>query len=49
MKKERRNHELTMFSVMEKVLGKTRDVFGPLSKVWTYLHEETSSAHDQSG
>ena len=36
MKEERRNHELTMDSVLEKVQGKSRDVFGPLSRVWTY-------------
>ena len=43
---ERRNHELTMDSVLEKVQGKTRDVFGPLSRVWSYLHEVTSSDHE---
>ena len=46
MKEERRNHELTMDSVLEKVQGKTRDVFSPLSRVWTYLQEVTSSDHE---
>ena len=45
MKEERQNHELIMDSVLEKVQGKTRDVFGPLSRVWTYLQEVTSSDH----
>ena len=31
MKEECRNHELTKRSVLEKVQGKTRDVFGRLS------------------
>ena len=35
-----------MASVLEKVQGKTRDVFGPLSRVWTYLQEVTSSDHE---
>ena len=26
--------------------SKTRDVFGPLSRVWTYLQEVTSSNHE---
>ena len=30
MKEERWNYELTMESVLERVQGKTRDVFGPL-------------------
>ena len=46
MKEERRNHELTMDSVLEKVQGKTRDIFSPLSRVWTYLQEVTSSDHE---
>ena len=46
MKEERRNHELKMGSVLEKVQGKTKDVFGPLSRVWTYLQEVTSSDHE---
>ena len=46
MKEERRNHELTMDSVLEKVQGKTRDVFSPLSRVWTYSQEVTSSYHE---
>ena len=46
MKEERQNHELIMDSVLEKVQGKTRDVFGPLSRVWTYLREVTSSDHE---
>ena len=37
MKEERRNHELIMDLDLEKVQGKTRDVFGPLARVWTYL------------
>ena len=35
-----------MDSVLEKVQGKTRDVFGPLSRVWTYPQEVTSSYHE---
>ena len=35
-----------MDSVLEKVQGKTRDVFGPLSRVWTYSQEVTSSYHE---
>ena len=34
-----------MDSVLEKVQDKTRDIFGPLSRVWTYLQEMTSSDH----
>ena len=41
MTEERRNHELKMDSVLEKVQGKTTDVFGLLSRVWTYLEEVT--------
>ena len=37
MKEERRNHKLTMDSVLEKVQGKIRDVLDPLSRIWTYL------------
>ena len=46
MKEERRNYELTMDLVLEKVQGKTRDVLGPLSRVWAYLQEVTSSDHE---
>ena len=46
MKEKRWNYELTMDSVLEKVQGKTRDVFGPLSRIWTYLQEVTSSDHE---
>ena len=46
MTEKRLNHELTMDSVLEKMQGKTRDVFGPLSRVWSYLHEVTSSDHE---
>ena len=35
-----------MDSVLEKMQGKTRDVFGSLSRVWTYLQEVTSSDHE---
>ena len=45
-KEERQNHELIMDLVLEKVQGKTRDVFSPLSRVWTYLQEVTSSDHE---
>ena len=33
MKEEGWNYELTMDSVLEKMQGKTRDLFGPLSRV----------------
>ena len=46
MKEERRNHDLTMALVLEKVRGKTRDAFGPLSRIWAYLQEMTSSDHE---
>ena len=49
MKDERRNHELTMDLVLEKVQGKTRDVFGLLSRVWTYLQKVTSTYHEDEG
>ena len=45
MKEEHRNHELTMVSFGESTI-QTKDVFGPLSKVWTYLQEVTSSNHE---
>ena len=35
-----------MDSVLEKVQGKTRDVLGPLSRVWTCLQEVTSCDHE---
>ena len=46
MKEECRNRALTMASVLEKVQAKTRDVFGPLSRVCTYLQEVTPSDHE---
>ena len=46
MKEERRNHELTKDSILEKVQEKTRDAFGALSRVWTYLQEVTSSDYE---
>ena len=41
MKEEGWNYELTMDSVLEKMQGKTRDLFDPLSRVCTYLQEVT--------
>ena len=49
MKEERRNHELTLDSILENVQDKTRDVLGPLSRVWTYLQEVTSDHEDEDG
>ena len=46
IKEERWNYELTLDSVLEKVQGKTRNVFDPLSRFWTYLQEVTSSDHE---
>ena len=49
MKEERRNHELTLDSILENVQDKTRDVLGPLSRVWAYLQEVTSDHEDEDG
>jgi len=39
MKDEKKSNEILFDSVLEKVQGKSRDVLGPLSKMWLYLHE----------
>ena len=39
MKDEKKSNERLFDSVLEKVQSKSRDVLGPLSKMWLYLHE----------
>ena len=46
MKEKRRNHKLTMDSVLEKMQGKIRDVLGPLSRILTYLQQIVSPDHE---
>ena len=44
MKDDRKTTEILIDSVLEKIADKTRDVFAPMSRLWTYLEEVVQSA-----
>ena len=47
LKEKRKRTELSMESVLEKLQAKTREVYGPLARVWSYL-EDLNESRDTS-
>ena len=47
LKEKRKRTDLSMESVLEKIQAKTREVYGPLARVWSYL-EDLNESRDTS-
>ena len=47
MKDKKKSNEILLDSILEKVQKKTRDIFGPLARMWDYLENVVKTPSDE--
>ena len=47
MKDKKKSNEILLYSILEKVQKNTRDIFGPLARMWDYLENVVKKPSDE--